>query len=108
MNKNKSNKLSNRELIKSNILTGKVYYTHSAYFKWVKKTNFNFLCSCNCAKRFSEQQIKDVFDSYYSQKSRKEQNLFLNSLVIPVTNGQNIRQKFDYFIEVKNPNNEVF
>ncbi len=68
----------------------------------------NYLCSCNCAKRFSEQQIKDVFNYYYSQKIRKEQNLFLDSLVIPVTNNQNIRQKFDHFIEEKNPKNEVF
>jgi hypothetical protein len=108
MNKNKSKKLSKRKLIKNNILKGKEYYTTSGKFKSAKNPNLNFLCSCNCAKRFSEQQIKDVFDSYYSQKSRKVQNLFLNSLVIPVTNGQNIRQKFDYFIEVKNPNNEVF
>jgi hypothetical protein len=82
MNKNESKKLSNREIIKNNILKGKEYY--------------------------SEQQIKDVFNYYYSQKNRREQNLFLNSLVIPVTNDQNIRQKFDYFIEIKNPKNEVF
>jgi hypothetical protein len=42
------------------------------------------------AKRFSEQHIKDVFDCYNSQKSGKEQNRFLNSLVIAVTNDQNI------------------
>jgi hypothetical protein len=108
MNKNKSKKLSNREVIKNNILKGKEYYTHSGNLKSAKKPNLNFLCSCDCAKRFSEKQIKDVFNNYYSQKSRKEQNLFLNSLVIPVTNDQNIRQKFDYFIEVKNPKNEVF
>jgi hypothetical protein len=33
MNKNKSKNLSNRELIKHNILKGKEYYTHSGNFK---------------------------------------------------------------------------
>jgi hypothetical protein len=32
MNKNISKKLSNRELIKNNILKGKEYYTHSGNF----------------------------------------------------------------------------
>ncbi len=66
--KKKSKKLSNCELIKNNILKGKEYYTHSRNFESAKKSNLNFLCSCNCAKRFSEQQIEDVFDCYYSQK----------------------------------------
>jgi hypothetical protein len=105
-----SKKVYKKELIKNKILKGSGHQTHNSE-KYIesKKQRIDILCNfeIKCENLFTEIQLRDVFNRYYSLKSHNEQHLFLKSLVIPSKKETKIRQNFNYFIEVINNENEV-
>jgi hypothetical protein len=105
-----SKKFNKRELIKNKIIKGSGRQTHyNEKYIEPKTQKINTLCNCEikCANLFTEFELKDVFNRYYSLKSHNEQHLFSKSLVIPSKKEIKIRHNFDYFIEVINDGNEV-
>jgi hypothetical protein len=106
---NEKQKIYKREFIKKCIIAGKEHSTHYSNKILPSKTqNTTFTCICEpqCVFKFTEYQLNEIFNRYYSLKTHNEQHLFLKSLVIPC-DIKNKRTKFNYFLEVKENANTV-
>jgi uncharacterized protein YueI len=105
-----SNKVNKKEETKRNIISGSERQTHYTNRRIEPKRQKINLCNCaiKCVNLFTENQLKEIFDRFYSLKTHNEQNLFLNLLVTHSERVTKIRQQFDYHLEVNIIGNEVY
>jgi hypothetical protein len=108
---NSKKKLKKREITKNKIISGKGHKCHyNDKYIGPRIQSTNTLCKCQpkCENLFTDNQKLEIFNRYNSLNTHDEQYLLLQSLVIPSKNQPKLRQKFDYFIEAKDNENQVF